>query len=39
MKIENTTFQSVWEAAKAVPKREVYINTALPQEIREISNG
>ena len=38
MKNKNTTFQRLWEAAKAVPKREVYINTALPQETREISN-
>ena len=38
MKIKNTPFQRLWEAAKAVPKREVYINIALPQEIREISN-
>ena len=37
-KLKNTTFQRLWEAAQAVPKREVYINTALPQETREIDN-
>ena len=32
------TTQSLWDAAKAVLKREVYSNTILPQEIRKTSN-
>ena len=32
------TTQSLWDAAKAVLKREVYSNTILPQETRKTSN-
>ena len=35
---ENMTTQNLWDAAKAVLKREVYSNTILPQETRKISN-
>lgn len=38
MKIKKHNFPKAMEAAQAVPKREVYINTALPQETREIDN-
>ena len=34
---ENMTAQNLWDAAKAV-LREVYSNTVLPQETRNISN-
>ena len=30
--------QNLWDAAKAVSKKEVYSNTSLPQETRNISN-
>ena len=33
------TTQSLWDAAKAVLKREVYSNTILPQETRKTLNG
>ena len=36
---ENTMTQNRWDAAKACSqKREVYSNTILPQEVRNISN-
>ena len=35
---ENTTTQNLWECSKSSPKREVYSNTILPQEIRKASN-
>ena len=35
---ENKMTQNLWDAAKAVYKREVYSNTILPQETRNISN-
>ena len=35
---ENTTTQNLWECSKSSPKREVYSNTILPQEIRKTSN-
>ena len=30
--------QNLWDAVKVVAKREVYTNTILPQETRNISN-
>ena len=40
LKHENITtiFQNLWDAAKAVLKREVDINVGLPQETRTTSN-
>ena len=38
MKNENTTTQNLWDAAKSSSKGEVYSNTMLPQETRNISN-
>ena len=35
---ENTTTQNLWECSKSSPKREVYSNAILPQEIRKTSN-
>ena len=35
---ENMTTQNLWECSKSSPKREVYSNTILPQEIRKTSN-
>ena len=35
---ENITTQNLWDVTKAVPKREVYSYTSLPQETRKISN-
>ena len=35
---ENMTTQNLWDAAKAVLKREVYSNTILLQETRKTSN-
>ena len=35
---ENTTTQNLWECSKSSPKREVYSNTILPQEIRKTQN-
>ena len=35
---ENMTTQNLWDAANSSSKREVYSNTILPQEIRNISN-